>query len=158
MKELAILAHLQVIDFILRAVDIYGVKLSRKKAKILQPVIKWLGHEYDSDQDSSGILAERQNAFEILRPSHSLAELNSRLGAFQYFQTYLPGLKKIGSALFNLAKSDHCYWTQLEAQQFEDIKALISAKMKKNQIQPQKPLFFSRQTRRKYLADIYCFN
>ena len=109
LKALGILAHLQIIDFILWAVEISGVKLSRKKAKILQPVIKWLGHQYDSDQDSAGIPNERQNAFETLRPPHSLAELNSRLGAFQYFQTYLPGLKKIGSALFSLAKSDHFY-------------------------------------------------
>ena len=141
LKELGISAHLQVIDFILWAVEISGVKLSRKKAKILQPVIKWLGHEYDSDKDSSGIPAERQNAFEKLRPPHSLAELNSRLEAFQYFQTYLPGLKKIRSALFSLAKSDHFYWTQLESEQFENIKALISAKIKNFHIQPEKPFF-----------------
>ena len=47
-----------------------------------------------------------------------------------YFQTYLPGLKKIGSSLFTLAKADKFYWTTLEATQFENIKALISARIK----------------------------
>ena len=91
LKELGILAHLAVIDFILWAVEISGVKLSRKKAKILQPVIKWLGHQYDSDQDLAGIPDERQNTFEKLRHPRSIAELNLLLGGFQYFQTYLPG-------------------------------------------------------------------
>ena len=82
LKEYGLKAHLQVIDFVLWAVVISGVKISRKKAKILEPVIKWLGHEYDSDQDFSGIPADRQNAFETLRPPHSLAEL----GRFNIFR------------------------------------------------------------------------
>ena len=90
LKEFGLKAHLKVIDFVLWAMVISGVKISRKKAKILELIIKWLGHEYNSDQDYSGIPAERQNAFETLRPPHSMAELNSRLGAFQYFQTYVP--------------------------------------------------------------------
>ena len=67
LKELGILAHLAVIEFILWAVEISGVKLSRKKAKILHTKIKWLGHQYDSDLDQAGIPDERQNAFEKLR-------------------------------------------------------------------------------------------
>ena len=79
-----------VIEFILWAVEISGIKLSRKKAKILHTKIKWLGHQYDSDLDQAGIPDERQNAFEKLRHPRSIAELNSRLGGFMYFQTYLP--------------------------------------------------------------------
>ena len=69
LKEFGLKAHLKVIDFVLWAMVISGVKISRKKAKILELIIKWLGHEYNSDQDYSGIPAERQNAFENLRAS-----------------------------------------------------------------------------------------
>ena len=75
----------------------------KEKAKIMEPVIKWLGHEYHTDENFSGIPVEPQTGFQKLRSPKSLAELNSRLGAFQYFQTYIPNLKKLGSALFSLA-------------------------------------------------------
>ena len=45
--------------------------------------------------------------------------------------------------MFSLAKADHFYWTKLEAQQFENIKALISAKIKNFHIEPEKPLFLA---------------
>ena len=118
LKEFGLEAHLKVIDFVLWAVSISGVKFSRKKTKILEPVLKWLGHEYNSVENWSEIPAERQNAFQKLRAAHSLAELKYRLGAFQYFQCYIPNLKKTGSSLFSLAKSEHFYWGQLESEQF----------------------------------------
>ena len=63
LKEFGLEAHLKVIDFVLWAVSISGVKFSRKKTKILEPVLKWLGHEYNSVENWSEIPAERQNAF-----------------------------------------------------------------------------------------------
>ena len=90
LKELGLEAHLKVIAFVLLCVTIAGVKFSKKKAKILEPVIKWLGYEYHTDENFSGILAEHQSGFEKLRTPKLLAELNSRLGAFSYFHTYIP--------------------------------------------------------------------
>ena len=45
--------------------------------------------------------------------------------------------------MLTLAKADKFYWTTLEATQFENIKALISAKIKKFHIEPKKPLFLA---------------
>ena len=127
MKEFGLAVHLKIIDFVLWCVTVSGVKFSKKKAKILEPVLKWLGHEYHSEENFSGIPAERQTAFQKLRAPHSFAEMSSRLGAFQYFQTYIPNLKKLGSALFSLAKSEKFYWGRLESEQFENIKEVIAA-------------------------------
>ena len=118
LKELGLEAHLKVIAFVLWCVTIAGVKFSKKKAKILEPVIKWLGHEYHTEENFSGIPAERQSGFEKLRAPKSLAELNSCLGAFSYFQTYIPNLKKLGSALFSLAKFEKFFLGRLESEQF----------------------------------------
>ena len=74
--------------------------------KILETRIKWLGYEYNTNADYSGIPNERQEGFKKLRSPKSLAELNSRLGAFSYFSSYIPNLKKLSSALFTLTKSE----------------------------------------------------
>ena len=116
LKSLGLEAHLKVISFVLFCVSIAGVKFSKKKAKILETRVKWLGFEYNTSSDFSGIPNERQTGFEKLRGPKSLAELNSRLGAFSYFSSYIPNLKKLGSALFTLAKSEKFYWGKLESE------------------------------------------
>ena len=71
------------------------------------------------------------------------AELNSRLGAFSYFSSYIPNLKKLGSALFTLAKSEKFYWGKLESEQFENIKSVIQAKICNFHIKINQPLFLA---------------
>ena len=78
-----------------------------------------------------------------MRAPKSLAELNSRLGAFSYFSSFVPNLKKLGAALFTLAKSEKFYWTKLESESFENIKMVIQAKIRNFHIKKDEPLFLA---------------
>ena len=99
-----------------------GLFSTSRKCKILKQKIKFLGFEYDSENDSSGILPDRLEGFLKLRPPKSLAELNSRIGSFSSFSNFILNLKTIATPLLSLAKADKFQWSQLEAESFENIK------------------------------------
>ena len=106
------------------------MKISRKKCHILKSEIKFLGFEYNTEQECSSIPRERLQGFAKLRPPKSLAELNSRIGSFSYFSHFIPDLKKISAPLLSLAKAEKFTWGKLEAESFENLKTLIQLDIK----------------------------
>ena len=55
----------------------------------------------------------------------------------------MPNLKKLGAALFTLAKSEKFYWTKLESESFENIKMVNQAKIRNFHIKKDEPLFLA---------------
>ena len=99
--------------------------------------------DYNTKTNSSQIPDDRQQGFEKLRAPKSLAELNSRLGSFSYFKSYIQNLKKLAEPLLSLAKSEKFYWNKLEAEAFENIKFIIQFKIWNFHVKREEPLFLA---------------
>ena len=98
-------AWITLIRFLLFCCIIVGVKISKKKAHVLEETVKFLGFDYNTKTNSSQIPEDRQQGFEKLRAPKSLAKPNIRLGSFSYFKSYVPNLKKLAAPLLSLEKS-----------------------------------------------------
>ena len=118
-----------------------GLKISKSKCAVFARKFKFLGHQFDLDLKGTQIPDKRVESLLNMRVPVSQAEVLSRVSMCNYFSSYLPQHKKVILPLTKMAMSEGFYWRQLEQEAFENLKMLISLRIKNSVIDTTKLLF-----------------
>ena len=122
--------HLLILEFVFYATGKMGFKMKKSKVNVMCPVFKFLGHQFNTGDVSTQIPEDKAEAFTNLRAPLSCAEAISRLGALNYFSSYIPLLRTIGAPIQTMAQSGEFFWGREQSLAWETIKLLCSVKFK----------------------------
>ena len=135
--------HLLLLEFIFFATGKLGFRMKKSKINLMCPVFKFLGHQFNTGDESTQIPEDKAMAFSNLRAPLSCAEAISRLGTFAYFSSYIPLLRCIAAPIQTMAQSGEFFWGREENLAWETIKLLCSLKFKNMNPLKDRPLFLA---------------
>ena len=135
--------HLLLIEFIFYATSKLGFKLSMSKLSLMNPVFKFLGHQFDSNKNETCIPEGKINAYAQMRSPRSCAETISRISSLGYFSTYLPLLRTISLPLQQMSQSGVFQWNEIHELSWQCLKLLASLKFENRVPDNSQPLFIS---------------
>jgi hypothetical protein len=116
--------HLNALEFVLFATQVYGFKIGRGKFKPWCKTFKFLGHWFDVTRCTNSIPPERLRAFQTFRSPSSCAETLSRLGVLSYYRKYIPLLQVLVAPLNQMAMSGQFKWEPMHQMAWNCIKFL----------------------------------
>ena len=133
--------HLWATKALFYALSQSGWVLSLSKSTFMTTKFVFLGITWDTQTQSTMAQNNRVQNIVNHRDPQSLAELNSRLASLNYYQSYLPALKRLSLPLYALAKEGVFKWTRLEAQAWHNVKFLMGLNIKNKIFDPYAALF-----------------
>ena len=64
------------------------------------------------------------------RPPRSIPELASRLATLQYYQNFLPLMKRLAIPLYKVLKDNKFVWTKVESESYSNLLYLMSLQIR----------------------------
>ena len=106
----------------------------------LNPEFVFLGLKWDLREKSSIVQNDRVDAILNHRPPRSVTELASRLATLQYYQNFLPLLKRLAIPLYKIIKDGEFKWTRVECESYSNLLYLMGLQIRNYIFDPTKPL------------------
>ena len=97
-----------------------GIKLKAKKSKLFQKKIQYLGHMLS--HEGIGMVPEYVERIKNWPPPSTVAELNSVLGFYGYYRTFIPEYADLTCEMNAQKKATKLEWTPGMDEQFQQLK------------------------------------
>ena len=105
----------------------------------LNPHFVFLGLFWNLNEQSSIVQNDRVSAILNHRAPRSLPELVSRLATLQYYQHFLPLMKRLAIPLYKLIKDGKFVWKQVHAHSYGNLLYLLGLQIRNHIFDPGKP-------------------
>ena len=119
-------------------------------------IFKFLGHQFNTLQNSTSFPDLKLSAFQELRPPQSTGEAISRLGTISYFSTYIPLLRIVTHPIQKMVTEEVFIWNRIHQMSWDCMKLLCSLKFSNSTIDQKKPLFIACDSSQIGLG-VFCF-
>ena len=97
-----------------------GIKLKAKKSKLFQKRIQYLGHMLS--KEGIGMVPDYVERIRNWPPPKTVAELNSVLGFYGYYRSFIPEYADLRCEMNAQKKATNLEWTLGMDQQFQQLK------------------------------------
>jgi hypothetical protein len=132
--------HFLCIEAVFYALESAGWLVKLEVSTFLNPDFVFLGLKWCLTQNSSMIQNDRVAAILNHRPPRSVPELASRLATLQYYQNFLPLMKRLAIPLYKIIKENKFRWTIVEAESYANLLYLMGLQIRNYIFDPTKPL------------------
>jgi hypothetical protein len=102
--------HFVALDLVFHCLQKSGFKTNLSKSTIATNEFVFLGLNFNMSSQSFGINRDRVKSILDYRCPRSIAEVSSRLGAIQFFESHVLLLKRVSLSLYALVKSGVRQW------------------------------------------------
>ena len=112
----------------------------------MNPTFVFLGLRWNLDDRSSKVQNDRVNSILQHRVPRSIPELASRLATLQYYQHFIPLMKRLAIPLYCLIKSGVFTWEKIHSEAYGNLLYLMGLQVRNHIFDPSKPLLLMADT------------
>ena len=112
----------------------------------MNPDFVFLGLKWNLKEKSSIVQNDRVDAILNHRPPRSIPELASRLATLQYYQNFLPLMKRVAIPLYKIIKEGKFRWTKVECESYSNLLYLMGLQIRNYIFDLTKPLMLMADT------------
>ena len=132
--------HCLCIEAVFFALEIAGWLIKLEVSTFLNPHFVFLGLFWNLDEQSSIVQNDRVSAILSHRAPRSLPELASRLATLQYYQQFLPLMKRLAIPLYKMIKDGNFIWGKVQAEAYGNLLYLMGLQIRNYIFDPSKPI------------------
>ena len=132
--------HCLCLEAVFYALHTAGWVVKLEVSTFLNPHFVFLGLKWNLNERSSLVQNDRVAAIINHRSPRSLPELASRLATLNYYQNFIPLMKRLAIPLYKIIKEGKFVWGKVQAEAYGNLLYLMSLQIRNHIFDPTNPI------------------